>query len=312
MRYWMAALRATALALASTGGCAGNAAVSEGDGATADDRTGEVAKAARSAAPLAAAAIGGAPVPSASTVVVDPDLRRPTAWRADRSLGPAERIRRAERARLPVVRELFDRASVAWPPRQLLFRVFKQEDELEVWASGDRSGRLHPIARYEVCYASGKLGPKRREGDRQVPEGYYQIGRFNPESAYHLAMLVSYPNASDRVLSHPRHPGGEILIHGACVSIGCVSMSDERAEELWLMARAAPAPVHVHILPARDMTALLADETRATHHDFWQNLAEGQARFERDHVLPRYRVGAGGRYLFEDRAVRTHREGGGG
>jgi murein L,D-transpeptidase YafK len=197
--------------------------------------------------------------------------------------------------RRAVVKELFADAGVTFPPQVLMLRAFKQEDELEVWAAGAKSEPLSLVARYEICAASGRLGPKRREGDRQVPEGFYRIGFFNPKSSYHLSMQVSYPNASDRVLSDPKHPGGEIMIHGACASAGCLAMSDERIEELWVMARSAPLPIEVHIFPARDTSGLEADAERRA---FWDNLEEGRRLFDRDGRLPGVRVDARGRYLF--------------
>ncbi len=261
-----------------------------------------------SAATFNATATSSAPVaePLASSVATAdvrnveeiPGLRRPTTWGAERALSGSARMAQAERLRLPVVKQLFADAGVAFPPRQLLLRGFKRERHIEVWAASKTDGPLTRIATYEVCYASGTLGPKRREGDRQVPEGFYRVAMFNPQSLYHLAMLVSYPNQSDRVLSNPVAPGSEIMIHGDCVSIGCLAMSDERAEELWLMARAAPA-VQIHLLPTRKMDELLASDEGLEHHTFWANLREGFTRFEKNHVLPKVRVAGDGRYSFD-------------
>src|SRR5690606_30694239 len=105
----------------------------------------------------------------------------------------------------------------------------------------------------------------------------------------------SYPNASDRILSDPKQPGGEIMIHGDCVSVGCLAISDERIEELWVMARSAPLPIEVHVFPARDPSALEAGEALRA---FWDNLEEGRRLFDRDRRLPAVRVDASGRYLF--------------
>jgi len=200
---------------------------------------------------------------------------------------------------MPVVRELFARAGVTFPPRQLLFRGYKKEKRLEAWASDELSGPLTHVTTYEICYASGELGPKRREGDFQVPEGFYRVGMYNPQSSYHLSMLVSYPNPSDRVFGERGNLGGEIMIHGNCVSIGCLAMSDERVEELWVMARLAARPVHVHLFPTRQIQALLDSGAHPEHHDFWRNLQQGHALFERAHELPRVRVSREGRYLFD-------------
>lgn len=83
-----------------------------------------------------------------------------------------------------------------------------------------------------MCMQSGTLGPKRMEGDYQMPEGFYYINEFKPYSNFHLALGINYPNASDKVLSDARRPGGDIYIHGGCVSTGCIAISDQPIEEL--------------------------------------------------------------------------------
>jgi murein L,D-transpeptidase YafK len=189
-----------------------------------------------------------------------------------------------------VVEGLFAAARVPFPPSALLFRAFKKERELEVWASPSGDAPMTLVATYEVCGLSGDLGPKRREGDRQVPEGFYRIHYLWPNSNYHLEMKIGYPNDLDRHLSDQIHeaPGGDIMIHGTCASIGCLAMSDERVEELWVMASSfqiGDRRVHVHIFPTRDIPALLRDAGYERHHHFWENLQEGYLRFERDHRL---------------------------
>jgi murein L,D-transpeptidase YafK len=224
-------------------------------------------------------------------------IREPTDWRADRDWSPEERQKGATARRAATVRALFDEAQVSYPPAQLLFRGFKDEGELEVWASSEADQPLTMVATYRVCRASGGLGPKRREGDWQVPEGFYRVANFNPASKFHLSLLMSYPNDSDRLLGDRDKPGGEIMIHGNCRSRGCLAMSDERIEELWLMARASKRPVMVHLFPARDIPALYADHPE--HRAFWENLDAGKRLFEEKHRLPRVSVDSAGRYQFE-------------
>lgn len=230
-----------------------------------------------------------------------PALRRFTHQSRDRETTGQQRIDAAKSAKLGVVKSLFQTAGVSWPPRQLLMRAFKKERRLEIWASHETKGPLTHVTTYEICYASGALGPKRQEGDHQVPEGFYKIVWFKPHSDYHMSMQVSYPNTSDRVLGHPKTPGGEIMIHGACVSVGCLAMSDERIEEIWVIARAAPRPIDVHIFPTRDMDGLVAQSAESPHRDFWLNIKEGFDRFENDKKRFAVRVGRDGRYAFVDR-----------
>jgi hypothetical protein len=243
-----------------------------------------------------------APAPAGPiTTAAAPKIREVTSYHASRQTPPNVRVQNAEATRRAVVEELFKTASVAFPPQELLFRAFKKERELEVWASGAKGASMTLIATYEICSISGNLGPKRREGDRQVPEGFYTIQYYWPISDYHLEMKIGYPNASDRVFGGSA-PGGDIMLHGSCASIGCISMGDERIEELWVMATASSSPksrVHVHIFPGRDMTALLNDPANAAHKAFWTNVKEGLDRFEQTRQLPTIAVDWRGRYSFQ-------------
>src|SRR4051812_28702290 len=164
-----------------------------------------------------------------------------------------DRVAAAERAREGVLAQSLAAAGVAWPPEELYLRAFKHERELEVWA-GARGKQLTKVKTYPFCAASGELGPKRQEGDLQVPEGFYTIDLFNPTSTFHLSMRVSYPNESDRILGR-RPLGGAIMVHGNCVSIGCIAIQDDPIEELYVMTLDARAKmgrqVPIHIFPRR-------------------------------------------------------------
>ncbi|MFN0200600.1 MAG: murein L,D-transpeptidase family protein [Bacteroidia bacterium] len=119
---------------------------------------------------------------------------------------------------------------------QVFFRAFKQEKILEVWAK--KGENLYQLLKtYPICAASGELGPKKKEGDKQVPEGLYEIVAFNPESKYHLSLRLNYPNEYD-LLHHSdkEKPGGDIYIHGGCESVGCLAMTDEAMQEIFVLA----------------------------------------------------------------------------
>jgi len=124
----------------------------------------------------------------------------------------------------------------------LLLRAFKREAELEIWGKNKRDETFQLLVTYPICASSGTLGPKRREGDRQVPEGVYYIDRFNPRSQYHLSLGLNYPNASDVIRGDPMAPGSDIFIHGKCVTIGCLPMTDPVIEEIYQLAELARAP----------------------------------------------------------------------
>jgi murein L,D-transpeptidase YafK len=140
------------------------------------------------------------------------------------------------------------------------------------------------------------------EGDLQVPEGFYRLDYFNPSSRFYLSMRVNYPNDSDRILGRKGSLGGDIMIHGNCVSIGCLAMSDERIQELWVMAQSMNGKgrrVPVYIFPSRDLDKLLADPGRSSNHVFWRNLKQGFDLFEKEHRLLKVTVGKDGSYSFE-------------
>jgi murein L,D-transpeptidase YafK len=225
-------------------------------------------------------------------------LRKLGTWEGDDKDSGPTRARKARDNKLTEVKQLFAAAKVAFPPRQLLLRAFKREKELEVWASAGEGQALAHIATYEICRMSGSLGPKKKEGDWQVPEGFYAIDHYKDKSDYYLALRVSYPNRRDRQL---RFAGSAIMIHGRCVSIGCLAMTDERIQELWVMATAVRAlgkVVHVHLYPARDLAKLIASTSDAELKSFWGNLKEGLDRFDRQHKLLNVTVDKQGRYLF--------------
>ena len=200
------------------------------------------------------------------------------------------RVKDALDRRLGEVEASFRDAGAAWPPRARFIRSFKHEQITELWAAADYKGDPHVLVRiFPICAQSGALGPKRREGDLQVPEGFYRVSVFNPRSAYHLSLGVSYPNAADRFHSKGGPPGSAIMIHGNCVTIGCIPLQDGPIEELYLAAvlarDAGQGDIPIHIFPCRldDPTchALLAAESagRPDLAAFWDGLIPGYLAF---------------------------------
>lgn len=141
----------------------------------------------------------------------------------------------AARARL---QPSFERAGVRYPPRDVTLLAVKDTGELLVYAAGP-DGVLHLVRRMLIVAQSGVAGPKLREGDRQVPEGFYGIDSLNPDSLYHLALRVNYPTDDDRARAREddrSELGGDIMIHGSSASVGCLAMGDEGAEDLFVLA----------------------------------------------------------------------------
>jgi L,D-transpeptidase-like protein len=145
----------------------------------------------------------------------------------------------------------FMRAKVTYPPSYISLLICKLERRVELWARSE--GAWTPIKWYTVTAASGGAGPKLKEGDRQVPEGVYQISALNPNSAWHLSLKINYPNAFDRRMARTEGRsdlGGDIFIHGGAASIGCVAVGDPAVEELFVLAAdVRPAQTAVLIMP---------------------------------------------------------------
>ncbi|MCD4824188.1 MAG: hypothetical protein K8S55_06235 [Phycisphaerae bacterium] len=132
----------------------------------------------------------------------------------------------------------FERIGIAYPPEKIILVGLKRENLLELWVSQNQE-KPKLLKSYPILGASGILGPKLKEGDMQVPEGLYRVESLNPNSLYHLALRVNYPNEFDRAkgtLDGRENLGCDIMIHGKNCSIGCLAMGDEAAEELFVLA----------------------------------------------------------------------------
>ena len=222
------------------------------------------------------------------------------------------RLARARERVLGRVRALFEEAKAAYPPRPLLLRAFKQEGLLELWAEPSAGARYVKIKAWPICARSGAPGPKRRAGDEQVPEGFYRISQLNPWSNFHLSLRVDYPNRADRILGSKADPGGDIFIHGGCVTIGCLPLGDAAIEELYVIAAdalKAGSRLDVHLFPARLDEAgvkALAPLARGDSKviGLWMQLREGFDRFEQTGRPAAFRVDNEGRYVFTESAGR--------
>ncbi|MFI5164047.1 MAG: murein L,D-transpeptidase family protein [Bacteroidia bacterium] len=215
------------------------------------------------------------------------------------------RVKSAYEEKEKAVRELFSSKGIDISSMNLFIRAFKKEAQLEVWAKSASKEKYQLIKIYAICASSGILGPKRKQNDGQVPEGFYEIDRFNPSSNFYLSLGVSYPNASDKILGDKRNLGGDIFIHGNCVTIGCMPLTDEKIKEVYLMALEARAggqkQIPVHIFPCRmNETEMKILETKYAGNlkliSFWKNIQTGYDYFEKNKSLPQISVTAGGEY----------------
>jgi murein L,D-transpeptidase YafK len=186
------------------------------------------------------------------------------------------------------------------PGAPILMRAFKKESEIEVWKQG-RDGKYALLKTYPICRWSGQLGPKIREGDRQAPEGFYEVSAaaMNPNSSLFLSFNIGFPNAFDR--AHNR-TGSHLMVHGACSSQGCFAMTDEAISEVYAITREAFAggqhSFQFQSYPFRMTPENLAKHRADPHIAFWKNLKEGSDVFEAGRQAPLWTV-AKGRYAFE-------------
>ena len=217
------------------------------------------------------------------------------------------RVRAAILEKEDLLRKRFEDKGLIYPPQNLFIRVFKQERVLDVWTFLESEGIFKKVHDYPICRASGRLGPKRREGDLQIPEGFYYIDRFNPKSNFYLSLGINYPNRSDQILGTKGNLGGDIFLHGGCATIGCIPITDEYIKEVYLLAVHAKSngqtKIPVHIFPSRldrvTMSKLLKKSNTDVHLvSFWKNLQIGYQWFEKHHTLPKISVKSDGNYEF--------------
>ncbi|MDX2201456.1 MAG: murein L,D-transpeptidase family protein [Hyphomicrobiaceae bacterium] len=174
------------------------------------------------------------------------------------------------------------------PQAPMFVRIFKEESELEVWKQR-ADGRYYHFKTYPICNWSGELGPKIRQGDRQAPEGFYTVARdqMNPDSKYHLAFNLGFPNVYDRAQGRT---GDYLMIHGKCKSAGCYAMTDALMEEIYAIARESflggNDTFQVHAFPFRMTDANMQRHRSHEAYAFWTTLKEGYDYFEISRQLP--------------------------
>jgi murein L,D-transpeptidase YafK len=185
----------------------------------------------------------------------------------------------------------------------ILVRLFKEESEFEVWKK-TRDGEFALLKTYPICRWSGDLGPKKKEGDRQAPEGFYNItpGQMNPASSYYLAFNTGFPNAYDRSMGYT---GSELMVHGDCSSRGCYAMTDEQIQEIYALGRESffggQRSFQLQAFPFR-MTALnMAKHRNNSNFAFWKMIKEGYDHFEATRQEPKVAV-CERRYVFDPAA----------
>jgi murein L,D-transpeptidase YafK len=219
---------------------------------------------------------------------------------------PGEAMQR----KMDTLQKQFEAKKLQWPAKYMYIRSFKYDSQLEVWVKNEINAPFQLFKTYKVCALAGTLGPKRMEGDYQVPEGFYYINEFNPKSNYYLSLGINYPNASDKILSDSLRPGSAIYIHGSCVTVGCIPITDQQIDELYILAAHAKDQgqdfIPVHIFPIRfDKERSLNYLEGLTKDDpvlkkFAERMEDAFDYFEKYRQLPVVMVGEKGEYIINE------------
>lgn len=218
------------------------------------------------------------------------------------------RVKEAYQEKEAYIKQLFAAKDIDLANANIFLRAFKKEKILEIWAKPHNRNTYQFITTYPVCAISGNPGPKRFEGDYQIPEGFYYIDRFNPQSNFHLSLGINYPNASDKILGLKGKLGGDIFIHGSCVTVGCLPMTDNLIKEIYVIAVEArshgQAQIPIHIFPAKMNDENFASlqkvfGTDKTMASFWTELKKGYDLFENNRKLPIISITSEGMYAYK-------------
>lgn len=175
-----------------------------------------------------------------------------------------------------VIQERPDTATI----RSVVLICIKSERKLELWING-KFTKTYPMTAF-----SGSLGPKKAQGDGQIPEGIYRAEHLNPNSSFYLSIKVSYPNAWDKQWAKEQGRsdlGGDIFIHGSDVTIGCIPIGDKNIEEVfWSVYKAGCKNTKILISPHdfRKPKYVIPDE-KSKLHDLYVAIREELRKYPR-------------------------------
>jgi len=209
------------------------------------------------------------------------------------------RSKKAVKKCTPILKKEFKKQGLKWGSN-IYFRIFKQEKQMQVWVK--KSNTFSLFKTYKICYFSGGLGTKTKQGDGKSPEGFYYLKprSMNPYSSYHLSFNIGYPNKYER---QKKYTGSALMVHGNCVSIGCYAMGDKNIEEIYTLLESAfehnQGLVRIHIFPFKFTNKIMnAKEIKSKNdYKFWQNLRQGYEFFQKKRIPPNVEV-IGGKYVF--------------
>ncbi len=216
------------------------------------------------------------------------------------------RVRAAYKEKQALLTQLYQDKKLDEFSLEIYLRAFKEEKIIEVWARDKNKPSFSLLTSYNFCQTSGTAGPKRKEGDKQIPEGFYRIIEFNPESKFFLSLKVNYPNKSDELLGDTAALGNDIYLHGDCVTTGCIPITDDKIKELYLLAVDAKAAgqkrIPITIFPMK-LTEENFKKLKEEHKDkpaliaLWKSLKDGYLFFNECKKLPNIIIGSKGEYI---------------
>ena len=218
-----------------------------------------------------------------------------------------ERVRTALKEKETTLNKKLRNNDLSLNNLNLIFIAYKDNDLLDVYAKSREGIAYKKILSYQICSRSGQLGPKREHGDGQVPEGFYHIDRFNPTSSFYLSLGLNYPNLADKRKSKGNDLGGDIFIHGSCVTIGCLPMTDDFIKEIYVLAvyarNSKQNKIPFYVFPFK-----MTDQNFVTYKakfkdnkeliSFWENLKIGYDKFVNDSIALNVKVTEKGDYQY--------------
>jgi len=212
------------------------------------------------------------------------------------------RVKKAYDEKYEVIKSQLTDIGISVDTYHFMIKAYKYEQQVKLYVKKESDREWKLLKQYPFCWTSGELGPKRKEGDYQIPEGYYKINHFNPHSSFLLSLGVSYPNKADRIKSpHPRK-GGAIYMHGGCATIGCIPVEDEPIKEVYILALLArdngqpSIPIHIFPFDYSEEKMQTAVSKFPEHEQFWENLFEAEKKFKEDGIQPSVRINSTGDY----------------
>jgi len=226
-------------------------------------------------------------------------------WAFKKKIPSEDRVKTAYKEKKSFIEKKLSEKNLKMEDFHMLLVAYKSEKQIDIYVKNKKNTQYSKLTTYNICESSGDLGPKRQSGDYQVPEGFYHIDRYNPASSYYLSLGVNYPNAADRIKSKAKNLGGDIFIHGACVTIGCMPMTDDKIKEIYIYALEAKnngqtkIPVYIFPFKMNSQNMEKYKASHATHTDFWNNLKKGHDKFLQEYKELSFGVDKKGDYSFK-------------